>query len=254
MVKEMFEKHPENVCISGRELHRLCRSTVDYLVWFNQVFQGSYTEGKDYIQRFVSVPLANGTTKTVVDHLIRLNMAMEPILMASDEVSHAIRMDVLDMASQWMNDYQVTERAAEIISESVANGDETFRSLLLSLCPAMSAKGDYSVSYEDWIRQNDEPRTITEIARDYGLSAVRLNRILESMDIQFRVYGTWRLRPIHDTAGYVVKESHGYGDQEGAYHEGYRLKWTQEGQLFIFRLLKALGIHPRVGGRNHGCT
>ncbi len=34
---------------------------------------------------------------------IKINMAMEPILMASDEVSHAIRMDVLNMASQWMN-------------------------------------------------------------------------------------------------------------------------------------------------------
>jgi Uncharacterized phage-encoded protein len=251
MVKELFEKTPGNACLSGRELHRLCKSTVDYLVWFNQVFQGSYKEGEDYIQRFISVPLANGTTKTVVDHLIRLHMAMEPILMVSDEVSHAIRMDVLDMASQWMNDYQVMERAAKIISDSIATGDETFRSLLFSLCPELSTK-EASLSYEDGIRQSNEPRTITEIAHDYGLSAVRLNRILEGMDVQYRVYGTWRLRPTYDTAGYVVKESHGYGDQEGAYHEGYRLKWTQEGQLFIFRLLKALGFHPRAGGSNHG--
>ena len=251
MIQKMFEDAPQKLCISGRELHRLCGSTAEYPVWFSQVFQGDYKEGEDYVQRFISVPLANGTTKTVVDHLIRPNMAMEPILMSSDEVSHAIRMEVLDMARQWMNGYQIMERAAEIISESVANGDDTFRSLLLNQCPALSSNVD-SISYEDWIRQNDEPRTITEIAHDYGLSAVRLNRILESMDIQYRVYGTWRLRPNHDGAGYVVKESHGYGDMEGAYHEGYRLRWTQEGQFFIFRLLKALGIYPRAGVHNHG--
>ena len=99
-------------------------------------------------------------------------------------------------------------------------------------------------TYPDIISEQTEPLTITQIAKDYDLSAVRLNEILESLKIQYRVYGTWRLESDYLDMELVVFEAHGYHDHEGNHQEAYRMKWTQKGRLFIYESLKKLGIRP----------
>ena len=239
--------------INGRVLYEMSGSKRDYNSWFKETFGNSYVDGKDYAQRIVSVHSADGKCVNMIDHILLPHMAMEAALQMPGDRGHSIRSCALECMNNWGNPERVVKYAATLINKAVLNGDRSLAEEFMKLCPAIG-DAHSGISYDEWVLQSDEPRTITEISHDYGLSAVRLNRILESMDIQYRVYGTWRLRPVYDAAGYVVKESHGYGDQEGAYHEGYRLKWTQKGQMFIYRLLKSLGIHPQMEANKNGQT
>lgn len=237
--------------INGRVLYEMSGSKRDYNTWFKETFGNNYIEGKDYARRIVSVHGTDGKCVNMVDHVLLPHMAMDAALQMPGDRGHSIRRCAMECMNNWGNPERVIKYAAMLINKAVLDGNQSLAEAFIKLCPVIA--DDHScISYEEWILQSDEPRTITEISHDYGLSAVRLNRILESMNIQYRVYGTWRLRPVYDAAGYVVKESHGYGDQEGAYHEGFRLKWTQKGQMFIYRLLKSLGIHPQMEASKNG--
>lgn len=59
------------------------------------------------------------------------------------------------------------------------------------------------VSYYDQILKSNATMTITQIAQDYGMSAVRMNKELESMRIQHKVRGQWILYGQFLTGGYV---------------------------------------------------
>lgn len=59
------------------------------------------------------------------------------------------------------------------------------------------------VSYYDKILQSNATMTVTQIAQDYGMSAMRLNKELESMRIQHKVRGQWILFAQFLEGGYV---------------------------------------------------
>lgn len=59
------------------------------------------------------------------------------------------------------------------------------------------------VSYYDKILQSNATMTVTQIAQDYGMSAIRLNKELESMRIQYKVRGQWILFAQFLEGGYV---------------------------------------------------
>lgn len=59
------------------------------------------------------------------------------------------------------------------------------------------------VSYYDRILQSNATMTVTQIAQDYGMSAVRLNKELESIRIQHKVRGQWILFAQFLEGGYV---------------------------------------------------
>lgn len=84
-------------------------------------------------------------------------------------------------------------------------------------------------------------RSTTDIAKDYGLSVQKLNKILHEQDIQYKSNsGQWLLYRKHDGKGYTQTSTYITKNNEAK----YTTKWTTNGQLFIYNILKDLGIHP----------
>ncbi|MDO5722510.1 MAG: phage antirepressor [Actinomycetaceae bacterium] len=99
------------------------------------------------------------------------------------------------------------------------------------------------VSYYDIVLQSDSLLTATEIAKDYGLSAKRLNRILRDEGVQFHQSGRWFLYARFAKQGYTQSKTHEYGEGQTRTH----MYWTQKGRLFIYDLLKnACGLLPVI--------
>lgn len=99
------------------------------------------------------------------------------------------------------------------------------------------------VSYHDVVLQSDSLLTITEIAKDYGLSAKKLNLLLHDAGVQFRQSGRWFLYARFAEQGYTQSKTYEYDEGKTRTH----MYWIQKGRLFVYDLLKnQFGLLPVI--------
>ena len=92
------------------------------------------------------------------------------------------------------------------------------------------------VKYNDEVLQAPNGHPITLIAKDLGMSAIRLNKELEKMGIQYKVSGTWVLKAPYQNLNYTVSHTHLYTDDHGVRRSKISTEWTELGRQFIFSL------------------
>ena len=97
-------------------------------------------------------------------------------------------------------------------------------------------------SYYDLILQSKSVISVSKIAKDYGKSAVWLNKKLEEKNVQYNQGGVWLLYQKYAEKGYTQSTTHAIDDE----HSRLLTKWTQKGRLFIYELLKGDGILPLI--------
>ena len=97
-------------------------------------------------------------------------------------------------------------------------------------------------SYYDLVLQSKGTVTITQIAKDYGMSAKQFNIKLHEMGIQYKQSGTWLLYSKYQGMGYT--QSSTYVDSTGT--SRLNTKWSQKGRLFIYDEMKKVGILPMI--------
>ena len=104
-------------------------------------------------------------------------------------------------------------------------------------------------SYYDLILNCKDLVSVSEIAKDYGLTAKRLNEILKQLNVQYQLPGqkTWLLKSKYAGKGYTGSKTHDYLGSDGENHTKMHTYWTQSGRLFIYDLLKSrCGILPII--------
>ena len=102
-------------------------------------------------------------------------------------------------------------------------------------------------SYYDVVLNSPDLVSITEISKDYGWSAQKMNEYLHRQGIQFKQGGRiWILYQKYAEKGYTSTKTHTYPATDGSIHTKVHTYWTQKGRLFIYDLLKADGILPLI--------
>lgn len=105
------------------------------------------------------------------------------------------------------------------------------------------------VTYYDIILQNPSLVSITQIAKDYGMSGKGMNQKLKELKIQYKQSGTWFLYSKYQNKGWTSSETKiiptNYGDKVTMY-----TKWTQKGRLALYDILKEKGILPMIERNN----
>lgn len=91
-----------------------------------------------------------------------------------------------------------------------------------------------------------ETVSVSQVAQDYGMSAVAFNRILNRAGIQYSVGGQWVLYAAYKDRGLVQSYTFNYRHTDGT--DGCRMytRWTQRGRLFLYDILKKIGIIPMI--------
>lgn len=130
---------------------------------------------------------------------------------------------IIKLATQLKEERELSQKQRQIIGE-------------------LKPKADYV----DKILKNKGLVTITQIAKDYGMSGQQMNNLLHDLGIQYKQSGQWLLyREYHDK-GYTHSETVDITRSDGRADVKMNTKWTQKGRLFLYDLLKIDGILPVI--------
>lgn len=100
------------------------------------------------------------------------------------------------------------------------------------------------VDYVDRILSSNDCMTVTQIAQDYGMSAVRFNGVLRTAGIQRKVGEQWILYADYQGKGYVRTKTTEYTKSNGTVGTKPLTVWTQKGRMFLYNKLKEIGVEP----------
>lgn len=99
------------------------------------------------------------------------------------------------------------------------------------------------VNYHDIILANKSVTPISFIAKNYGMSAMQMNKLLHDFGIQYRQGKTWLLYAKYQNEGYTHIEM---VPVQGTDNLKPIMKWTQKGHLFLYNFLKEHDILPNI--------
>jgi phage antirepressor YoqD-like protein len=101
-------------------------------------------------------------------------------------------------------------------------------------------------TYYDLILQTKAAISITQIAKDYGMTGTAMNTLLHELGVQFKQGEVWLLYKEHAKMGYTTSKTHNYTNSRQEQCSRLHTYWTQKGRLFIYALLKNNGILPLI--------
>lgn len=100
--------------------------------------------------------------------------------------------------------------------------------------------------YVDRILKSDSLVTITQIAKDYGMSGKAMNKTLHDLHIIYNCNRQWLLYSQHQAKGYTFSETVDIPLDDGTTKVVMNTKWTQKGRLFLYEMLKKHGVIPLI--------
>lgn len=98
------------------------------------------------------------------------------------------------------------------------------------------------VRYFDEVLHSPSTYTVTQIAKELGMSGRELNRRLKALGIQFRQGGTWLLTARYQKEGYTQTHTHSWQSRCGETGTAMHTVWTEKGRLFIHCLFSSLSL------------
>lgn len=115
-----------------------------------------------------------------------------------------------------------------------------------ALLEEITAQQKPLTDYARNILSSTQTVTVTQIAQDYGFTAVRFNELLNKLRIQHKVGGQWILYLPYLNRGYVQSFSSYFVKPDGEVQVKLHTRWTQSGRLFLYEELKRAGILPLI--------
>lgn len=101
-------------------------------------------------------------------------------------------------------------------------------------------------SYYDLVLSNKSLVTITQIAKDYGMSGQAMNHKLHDLGVIYKQGDTWLLYSKYQRTGWTHSETIMVTKTDGTPKAVMHTKWTQKGRLGLYELLKRHGILPLI--------
>lgn len=101
-------------------------------------------------------------------------------------------------------------------------------------------------SYYDLVLSNKSLVTITQIAKDYGMSGQAMNHKLHDLGVIYKQGDTWLLYSKYQRTGWTHSETIMVPKADGTQKAVMHTKWTQKGRLGLYELLKRHGILPLI--------
>jgi anti-repressor protein len=230
--------------VLGRDLHAVLEVKTPYDKWFPRMCEYGFLEGTDF-STFLSESTGG---RPAVDHQITIDMAKELCMIQRTPKGKQCRGYFLEIERRWNSPEAIMARALQFANQQLNQVRNQNKSLegTVAVQNQQIVEMKPKVSYYDVVLNCKDLISTSAIAKDYGKSAIWMNRYLNKKGIQFKQGGIWLLYQKHAEKGYTSTKTHSYIGSNGELHTKVHTYWTQKGRLFIYELLKADGILPQI--------
>lgn len=223
--------------INGRALHSFLEVATPYDKWFPRMVEYGFTDGLDF-STFLSESTGG---RPATDHAIRLDMAKEIAMIQRSEKGKQARQYFIQIEKDYNSPEKIMARALQIAEKELSNlrlENKVQEQQIAELKP--------KASYYDLVLQCKDLLSMTEIAKDYGMSAKGMNKLLHDLGVQYKQSGFWFLYSKYQSNGYTQTKTQNYSKPDGSQGVTTHTYWTQKGRLFLYELLKANEILPMI--------
>lgn len=241
------EKDGEQL-VSGRELHEFLEIGTPYKKWFARMCEYGFIENVDFVTVGQKCPIANGGYQEQINHFLKIAMAKEISMIQRNEKGKQAREYFIKCEEAWNSPEMILVRANQISSRML----DTYKNEIEVLKLDNKIKDQQlqelkpKATYYDLILQCKNLLSVTEIAKDYGMSAMGFNKKLHELGVQFKQSGVWFLYQKYASYGYTQTKTQNYNKPDGTQGVAIHMYWTQKGRLFLYDFLKNIGITPMI--------
>ena len=162
----------------------------------------------------------------------------------TDEVLPSIRKTGMYATDELLNNPDLAIQAFTALKEEREKNKQL--STTIKVQEQLIGELQPKANYVDIILDNKGLVTITQIAKDYGMSGKEMNQLLHNYKVQYKQSGQWLLYSKHHDKGYTHSRTFHITHKDGTPDTRMETKWTQKGRLFIYELLKDNGILPII--------
>ncbi|RVU54653.1 phage antirepressor KilAC domain-containing protein [Anaerosphaera multitolerans] len=227
-------------CISGRLLHQFLEVETPYTQWFERMIDYGFIEKVDFMSFSQKSDKPQGGRPSI-DHIIKLDMAKELSMIQRTEKGKQARQYFIEVEKEFNSPDKIMARALQIANNTINNltlSNTVNKQRIKELEP--------KATYYDEILNSPSLISITQIAKDYGMSGKALNKKLHELGIQYKQSGTWLLYQKYSGLGYTNSRTVEIERSDGRLDTRLHTYWTQKGRLFLYELLKNNGIYPLI--------
>ena len=245
LLKINFET--EEPTVSARELHEVLEIKERFSLWFSR-YEDVFEKGVDYQSVGKPTVVNNGAKRILDDYSLSTDMAKHISMMTKTEKWKVMRQYFIDLEKAWNTPEQIMARALKMANQSIESlkdrckflGDQLVEQQ--KLITEIQPKADYV----DTILKSKSLVTITQIAKDYGMSGRKMNKILKDLKIQYKVNNQWVLYSKYQNSGYVHSRTIDITRTDGTPDITMQTEWPQKGRLFLYEFLKEHDIYPLI--------
>ena len=234
----------ERPTVSGRELHDALQVKTAYKDWFPRMCEYGFVEGTDF-SSFLS---ESSGGRPAVNHQISIDMAKQLCMIQRTDIGRKFRQYFIKVEEAWNSPEAVMARALQFANQQLAL--LTHQNEVLTEKAAVQGQQILEmkpkVSYYDVVLNCKDLISTSAIAKDYGKSAIWMNRYLHEKRVQFKQGDIWLLYQKYAEKGYTSTKTHTYPGSDGENHTKVHTYWTQKGRLFIYELMTSDGMYPLI--------
>ena len=219
--------------VYGRDLHKALQVKTAYKDWFPRMCEYGFVEGRDF-SSFLS---ESSGGRPAVNHQLSIDMAKQLCMIQRTDIGRKFRQYFIQVEEAWNSPEAIMARALQFATQQLA---------LLSQKNMALTEMKPKVSYYDVVLNCKDLISTSAIAKDYGKSAIWMNRYLHEKGVQFKQGDIWLLYQRYAREGYTSTKTHTYPGTNGETHTKVHTYWTQKGRLFIYELMKSDGYTPLI--------
>ncbi|MCZ3580474.1 phage antirepressor KilAC domain-containing protein [Lactobacillus gasseri] len=226
--------------VSARDLYKGLGIKRRFSAWWEQN-SNDFKENSDFQRVLISTPRENRGSIELQDYALTIDMAKQLCLLSRTKKGKEYREYLIEIEKKWNDPQSVVQRAMDILHSENLQLKLENKSLSRQL-----EESNKKASYLDVILGTTDAMVTTQIAMDYGYSAVKFNKLLHQLGIQHKVNGQWILYKAYMGKKYTTTKLHTYTDKHGKDHAKPLTAWTQKGRRLIYDILKENEVLPLI--------